>query len=149
MSFPASHPPSVAAPSRRELNKAATREAIALAALDFLRSGDLNAFTVDDVAEAAGASRRTFFNYFSSVEAAVASFTQNYLDQVIVELEARPAGEPLLESAQIALSALGNAHDLGILAETFDVWLNETLVFSWRCKLDASVNCVVVGFSWA
>ncbi|MET4002753.1 AcrR family transcriptional regulator [Arthrobacter sp. UYCu511] len=119
MSFPASHPPSVAAPSRRELNKAATREAIALAALDFLRSGDLNTFTVDDVAEAAGVSRRTFFNYFSSVEAAVASFTQNYLDQVIVELEARPAGEPLLESAQIALSALGNAHDLGILAETF------------------------------
>ncbi|MGN5734234.1 TetR/AcrR family transcriptional regulator [Arthrobacter psychrochitiniphilus] len=119
MSFPASHPPPVAAPSRRELNKAATREAIALAALDFLRSGDLNTFTVDDVAEAAGVSRRTFFNYFSSVEAAVASFTQNYLDQVIVELEARPAGEPLLESAQIALSALGNAHDLGILAETF------------------------------
>ncbi|MFB9166294.1 TetR/AcrR family transcriptional regulator [Arthrobacter psychrochitiniphilus] len=119
MSFPASHPLTVAPTSRRELNKAATREAIALAALDFLRSGDLNTFTVDDVAEAAGVSRRTFFNYFSSVEAAVASFTQNYLDQVIVELEARPAGEPLLESAQIALSALGNAHDLGILAETF------------------------------
>ncbi|WP_315915573.1 TetR/AcrR family transcriptional regulator [Arthrobacter sp. lap29] len=119
MSFPESLPLTVAPTSRRELNKAATREAIALAALDFLRSGDLNTFTVDDVAEAAGVSRRTFFNYFSSVEAAVASFTQNYLDQVIVELEARPAGEPLLESAQIALSALGNAHDLGILAETF------------------------------
>ena len=119
MSFPESLPLTVAPTSRRELNKAATREAIALAALNFLRSGDLNTFTVDDVAEAAGVSRRTFFNYFSSVEAAVASFTQNYLDQVIVELEARPAGEPLLESAQIALSALGNAHDLGILAETF------------------------------
>ena len=74
---------------------------------------------MDDVAAAAGVSRRTFFNYFSSVEAAVASFTQNYLDQVIAELEARPADEPVLESAQIALSAVGSARNLAILAETF------------------------------
>ena len=104
--------------SRRELNKAATREAIASAALDFLRNQEMNSFTVDDVAAAAGVSRRTFFNYFSSVEAAVASYTQRYLDAVITEFKARPADESILETAQAALSAVGNTDDLAILAET-------------------------------
>jgi AcrR family transcriptional regulator len=108
-----------AAPSRRELNKTATREAIATAALDFLRTRDIKDFTVDDVANAAGVSRRTFFNYFSSVEAAVASFTERYLDSLIVELQARPAVEPILESAAFALSAVGSPRDLAVLAETY------------------------------
>ncbi|MDO5753753.1 MULTISPECIES: TetR/AcrR family transcriptional regulator [unclassified Arthrobacter] len=124
--------------SRRELNKAATRESIATAALDFLRNRDFNAFTVDDVAAAAGVSRRTFFNYFSSVEAAVASFTQNYLDQVIVELVARPSDEPLLESAQSALSAGGSARDLAILAETFTLTQDPQLA---RFQLQAWEEC--------
>lgn len=127
-------------PSRRELNKVATREAIANAALEFLRSGGLNSFTVDDVAVAAGVSRRTFFNYFSSVEAAVASFTQNYLDQVILELEARPTDEPVLESAQIALSAKGNARNLAILAETFTLTQDPQL---GRFQLQAWDECSV------
>ncbi|WP_243399659.1 TetR/AcrR family transcriptional regulator [Arthrobacter glacialis] len=125
-------------PSRRELNKAASRDAIANAALEFLRSGDLSSFTVDDVAVAAGVSRRTFFNYFSSVEAAVASFTQNYLDQVILELEARPADEPVLESAQIALSAVGSARNLAILAETFALTQDPQL---GRFQLQAWEEC--------
>lgn len=124
--------------SRRELNKAATRESIANAALDFLRNSDFNAFTVDDVADAAGVSRRTFFNYFSSVEAAVASFTQNYLDQVIVELVARPADESLLESAQAALSAGGDARDLSVLAETFTLTRDPQL---GRFQLQAWEEC--------
>lgn len=107
------------APSRRELNKTATREAIATAALDYLRTRDIKAFTVDDVANAAGVSRRTFFNYFSSVEAAVASFTERYLDSLIVELRARPVDEPILASAAFALSAVGSPRDLAILAETY------------------------------
>jgi len=107
-----------ASPSRRELNKVATRDAIAAAALDHLRTRALNEFTVDDVATAAGVSRRTFFNYFSSVEAAVASYTQRYLDSVIAELEARPVQESFLESAQLALTAVGSPADLALLAET-------------------------------
>ncbi len=136
MSTPASPPPNQ--PSRRELNKTATREAIATAALGFLRNQSVNSFTVDDVAAAAGVSRRTFFNYFSSVEAAVASFTQNYLDQVIVELEARPVDESLLESAQIALSAVGSPQDLAILAETFTLTQDPQLD---RFQLQAWEEC--------
>lgn len=130
--------PAPAPTTRRELNKAATRDAIAHAALDLLRTRGLNSFTVDDVAAAAGVSRRTFFNYFSSVEAAVASFTQNYLEHVFLELEARPADEPLLESAQIALSAGGSPRDLAILAETFVLTQDPQLA---RFQLQAWDDC--------
>ncbi|MCQ9163388.1 TetR family transcriptional regulator [Arthrobacter sp. STN4] len=124
--------------SRRELNKAATREAIAGATLAFLRAKSLSEFTVDDVAAAAGVSRRTFFNYFSSVEAAVASFTQNYLDTVIAELESRPADEPILESAGHALSAVDSAADLAMLAETFALTQDPQL---GRFQLQAWEEC--------
>jgi AcrR family transcriptional regulator len=127
-------------PSRRELNKAATREAIAAAALNFLREKDLNSFTVDDVAAAAGVSRRTFFNYFSSVEAAVTSYTQRYLDSVITAFEARPASEPILESAQAALSTVGNTSDLAILAETFSLTQDPLLD---RLQLQAWDECTM------
>ncbi len=134
--------PALPAPavSRRELNKAATRDAIAEAALNFLRTRELNEFTVDDVAIAAGVSRRTFFNYFSSVEAAVASFTQRYLDSVIAELEARPSDEPILESAQFALSAVGSPRDLAILAETFTLTQDPAL---GRFQLQAWDDCSI------
>lgn len=125
-------------PSRRELNKAATREAIAAAALDFLRSHEMKTFTVDDVATAAGISRRTFFNYFSSVEAAVASYTEDFLDQVIVELEARPLDEPLLQSARTALSNGGRMETLALLAETVALTRDPQLA---RFQLQAWEDC--------
>lgn len=124
--------------SRRELNKAATVEAISEAALGFLRSKALNEFTVDDVAAAAGISRRTFFNYFSSVEAAIAGYTQRYLDTVIKELVARPADEPILESAVHALAAAGNPRDLAIMAETFTLTQDASLA---RFQLQAWDDC--------
>lgn len=133
-------PDSPATPSRRELNKAATREAIAGATLDFLRSKALNEFTADDVAAAAGVSRRTFFNYFSSVEAAVASFTENYLDTVIAELESRPADEPILEAAQHALSSENSTSGLAVLAETFALTQDPQLA---RFQLQAWDDCSV------
>lgn len=142
MSINASSLPSTPSPeppvSRRELNKTATREAIASAALVFLRSGKLGSFTVDDVAAAAGVSRRTFFNYFSSVEAAIASFTQTYLDAIIVAFKDRPADEPLLESAQIALSVAGSHQQLTLLAEVFALTQDPQLS---RFQLQAWDDC--------
>ncbi|MDD0857214.1 TetR/AcrR family transcriptional regulator [Arthrobacter alpinus] len=132
--------PSQEPPSRRELNKVATREAIAAAALTFLRNQGLNSFTVDDVAAAAGVSRRTFFNYFSSVEAAVTSYTQRYLDTVIAEFIARPADESILQSAQAALSAVGDTSDLAILAETFSLTQDPHL---GRFQLQAWDECTI------
>ncbi|WP_026553900.1 TetR family transcriptional regulator [Arthrobacter sp. 35W] len=127
-----------AAASRRELNKAATREAIANAALNLLRAKDISDFTVDDVATAAGVSRRTFFNYFPSVEAAIASFTEGYLDSLLAVLAQRPIDEPVLESAQFALEAVGSPRDLAVLAETCDLTQSPQLS---RFQLEAWDKC--------
>ena len=55
----------------RERKKAATREALSTAALRLaLEHGPQNV-RVDDIAEAAGVSPRTYNNYFSSREAAI------------------------------------------------------------------------------
>lgn len=58
--------------SRRELNKARTRERLLEALRAQLRTGSSETMTVETVAEAAGVSRRTFFNYFTSLESALA-----------------------------------------------------------------------------
>jgi len=126
-------------PSRRELNKAATRDAIAASALALLRARGMGEFTVDDVADAAGVSRRTFFNYFSSAEAAIASYTQSYLDNVLAELLARPAEEPLLESAQQALIAVADPRHLASIAETFTLTHDHPQLS--RFQLEAWDNC--------
>lgn len=58
-----------AAPGRRELNKARTREALIAALRQLAERQPLPGITVDQVAEEAGVSRRTFFNYFGSIPA--------------------------------------------------------------------------------
>ena len=117
-----------AAPSRRELNKAATRQSITDAALALLRSSGPGNFTVEDIADAAGISRRTFFNYFSSTDAALASITHGFLNNAIQQLQLRPAGEPILQSAQEALMALADPLAVAPLAELFTLTQQSTLM---------------------
>ncbi|ADX72462.1 transcriptional regulator [Pseudarthrobacter phenanthrenivorans Sphe3] len=115
-------------PSRRELNKAATRQAITDAALDLLRSKGPGNFTVEDIADAAGISRRTFFNYFSSTDAALASIVHAFLDNAIQQLRLRPAEEPVLDSAQAALMSLADPEAVSPLAELFTLTQNSPLM---------------------
>ena len=117
---PASRAPSDV-PSRRELNKAATRQAITAAALALLRSNGPGNFTVEDIADAAGISRRTFFNYFSSTEAAIAAVTFGFLDKALQQFRLRPAGEPFLESARAALMELADPMTVAPLAELYNL----------------------------
>ena len=58
-------------PSVRERKREQTREALYTAALRLFDDAGYEATTVDDVAVAAGVSRRTFFRYFESKEAVV------------------------------------------------------------------------------
>jgi AcrR family transcriptional regulator len=80
----------------RERKKVATREALSAAALRLaLERGPANV-RVDDIAEAAGVSPRTYNNYFSSREQAiVAAITAERALRVAAALRARPAAEPL------------------------------------------------------
>ncbi len=54
--------------TRRERKKLATRNALAQAALDLIQQKGLHHVTIEDIAEAADVSNRTFFNYFPSKE---------------------------------------------------------------------------------
>jgi len=109
------------APSRRELNKAATRQAITDAALELLRSKGPGNFTVEDIADAAAISRRTFFNYFSSTEAALASMTHGFLDNAPAQFRLRPSDEPILESARAALVQLADPMTVAPMAELYSL----------------------------
>lgn len=128
-----------AAPSRRELNKAATRQAITDSALELLRSKGPGNFTVEDIADAAGISRRTFFNYFGSTDAALASIVHGFLDNAIQQLRLRPAEEPMLESAQAALMALADPKAVAPLAELFTLTQQSPLMS--HTELEAWDHC--------
>jgi AcrR family transcriptional regulator len=131
--------PAAATPSRRELNKAATRQAITEAALSLLRSRGPGNFTVEDIADAAGISRRTFFNYFGSTDAALASVTHGFLDNAIQQFRLRPADEPVMESAQAALMALADPMTVAPLAELFTLTQQSSLMS--HSELEAWDHC--------
>jgi AcrR family transcriptional regulator len=125
--------------SRRELNKAATRQAITDAALTLLRGKGAGNFTVEDIADTAGISRRTFFNYFSSIEAALASVTHGFLDNALQQFRQRPADEPILESARAALMQLADPMTVAPLAELFTLTQENALLS--RSELEAWDHC--------
>ncbi|MCA1783650.1 MAG: TetR/AcrR family transcriptional regulator [Dermatophilaceae bacterium] len=57
--------------SRRELNKTRTREAIVEALRTLLRDQPVHRITVEQLADEAGVSRRTFFNYYAGIPAVI------------------------------------------------------------------------------
>jgi AcrR family transcriptional regulator len=125
--------------SRREQNKAATRQAISTSTLELLRSKGPGNFTVEDIADAAGVSRRTFFNYFNSTEAAIASVTHGFLDTVLEQFRLRPADEPILESARAALVELADPMTIAPMAELFS--LTQASPVLARSELEAWDHC--------
>jgi AcrR family transcriptional regulator len=80
----------------RERKKRATREALSAAALRLAREHGPENVRVDDIAEAAGVSPRTYNNYFSSREQAImVALAAERGQRVGAALRARPADEPL------------------------------------------------------
>jgi AcrR family transcriptional regulator len=67
---------------------------LADAALRLLARQGFEQTTVDELAAAAGVSRRTFFRYFASKEDVVISSVVLVCEQIIAEVEARPEQEP-------------------------------------------------------
>ena len=63
--------PAVERPSAREAQRRESRRALQAAATELVRQRGFAAVTVDDVAAAAGVSRRTFFNHFPTKAAAL------------------------------------------------------------------------------
>lgn len=87
--------------SLRERKKEATRRELAVAAYEVIRDHGVDALSADAVAQRAGVSRRTFFNYFATVEASVAPIVEEFLDEMLARLpESIPAGALMATLAQ-------------------------------------------------
>jgi AcrR family transcriptional regulator len=85
----------------RERKKNETRTALRAAAVALVGERGLAAVTVEDIAEQAGVSARTFFNYFPSKEDAVIGWDPD----AVVELAGRLADRPAAEPPPVALGA--------------------------------------------
>ncbi|MGO4434359.1 TetR/AcrR family transcriptional regulator [Paenarthrobacter sp. RAF9] len=79
----------------RERKRAATRTAITAVARSLTAEHGLNGFTVEEVCEAAGISRRTFFNYFHSKEdAVIGSFSDELPTDALDAFNQNPSRTP-------------------------------------------------------
>jgi AcrR family transcriptional regulator len=90
----------VAPPTRRDRKKLATRRALQWAALGLVADRGYANVTVEEIAEAADVSARTFFNYFPSKEAAVIGHDPDLFDTLHDAVIERPAGESAFEAVR-------------------------------------------------
>ena len=94
-------------PSLRERKKRATREALQAAALRLALEHGPENVRVEDIAEAAGVSTRTYNNYFSSREQAiVAAIAADRAAQVAAAVTSRPADIRLGDAVTDAIVGL-------------------------------------------
>jgi len=94
----------------RERKKLATRHALSVAAMRLAVERGLDNVLVEDIAEAAGVSARTFNNYFSSKYEAICALSFDRSVRIATALRERPADEPLWTAISNAVMAeYGNA----------------------------------------
>jgi AcrR family transcriptional regulator len=89
----------------RERKKAATRKALGIAAVRLAVQRGLDNVLVEDIAEAAGVSPRTFNNYFGSKYEAICALAMERSLLMGAELRGRPPDEPLMEAITNAVTA--------------------------------------------
>jgi AcrR family transcriptional regulator len=67
--------------------------------------------TIEAIAEAAGVSPRTFFNYLSSKEDAIVGIAPAQSSAVLADLLARPEHEPPLDALRAVMLAAADRMD--------------------------------------
>jgi AcrR family transcriptional regulator len=94
----------------RERKKVATRQALGVAAMRLAMERGLDNVLVDDIAEAAGVSTRTFNNYFASKYEAICALAFDRAMRIGAALRERPADEPIWTAiAGAVMSEYGTA----------------------------------------
>jgi AcrR family transcriptional regulator len=84
-------PPAAACPGLRERKKIATRQALGVAAMRLAIERGLDNVLVEDIAEAAGVSARTFNNYFASKQEAICALGFDRAMRIGAALREQPA----------------------------------------------------------
>ena len=131
-----------AASSLRDRKRDETRRSLAAAAYGIVRDEGVEALTAEAVADRAGVSRRTFFNYFPSVDSVLTASIAQFFDSVTERLDARPQDEDVLDTALacltdttdtelleriavIARAAEGSTHARGLVLVEMHAWLED------------------------
>lgn len=79
------------------------RDALSAAALELFLKHGFEAVTVEEIAQTAGVSRRTFFRYYQSKEDVMVEYLDRDGERLLSELAARPLDEPPLLAIRNAL----------------------------------------------
>jgi AcrR family transcriptional regulator len=130
-----------------ERKRRLVRDELCHLALRLIATRGYKETTVEQIVDAAGVSRRTFFRYFKSKEDVIIEVLGDVEEFVVAELKARPAGEPAAEAVRNVLRALAGMHAghpektlaiTRLILETPDVrarYLDRT--YEWRRSLAA------------
>lgn len=94
----------------RERKKLRTRDALAAAALRLSAERGFEGVTVDEITAAADVSRRTFFRYYATKEAALFPHYARRLARFRAELAAAPAGEAPFATVERAFVAIAGVY---------------------------------------
>ena len=95
--------------SLRERKKLATRRSLRRVALDLVAERGFAHVTVEDIAEAADVSPRTFFNYFPSKEAAVVGADPDRVATLRERIVHEAPGEPVLTALRVVMTSEAEA----------------------------------------
>ncbi|MGW4795312.1 TetR family transcriptional regulator [Nonomuraea sp. NPDC004297] len=87
----------------RERTRRAVTMQLADVAMELFSSRGFDETTVEDIAKAAGISKRSFFRYFPTKEDVVFEGVHALGDDIVEELEARPEGEGPWEALHVVL----------------------------------------------
>ncbi len=90
--------------SLRERKKLATRRLLRRVALELVAERGLGNVTVEDIAEAADVSPRTFFNYFPSKEAVLFGSDPEQTAELRDRVASAAPGEPALDALRIVMA---------------------------------------------
>ena len=91
------------AEGRRERKRRETRVRIADAAMALFRKNGFSSVTVDEIAEAADVSKRTFFGYFPAKEDVVSAWQDKFMEPLAAAIAAGPKGETPTEAVERAM----------------------------------------------
>jgi AcrR family transcriptional regulator len=99
-----------------ERKRRAIRGELSEVALRLLTDRDFDSLTIDQIAAAAGISRRTFFRYFTSKEDVVFAFLDRWAVRLAADIVARPDDEDPVAAVQNSFRQLTAAYDDRALA---------------------------------
>jgi AcrR family transcriptional regulator len=97
--------PEPAPPGPRERKRQQTRERIAEAAMELFLAKGFEVVTVDEIAQAAEVSKRSFFDYFHGKEEVVFAWQDAFGEALARAVAARPADETPVRAVEEALVA--------------------------------------------